>query len=261
MISSFSTPDAPRRLQDVVSAPDYVDRALSAIKDVSTAPDKTTLLELLYTAKAALGAEQAVFVSFIRDDDSRESFRFLVAGEPAWCLAYQEQAWFANDAWLLYAATHSEPISDTGIPYRTKSQREGRAIAAQHGVASAYIVPAPSSGGLSRLGVLALGSGQQGYFDSPAVSILKVLARPLAMELHEWWVRQIRREIIATNRLTADDLALLDRERRGKSTKEIADELGVSEASINNRFQRLNAKFNMPSRKATARLAAEYGLI
>ena len=123
------------------------------------------------------------------------------------------------------------------------------------------MVPAPASGGLSRLGVLLLGSGQQGYFESEAASAIKVLARSLAMELHEWWVRQVRREIINTNRITPEDLQLLALERQGLSTKEIAEELGATASAVDSRFQRLSMKFNMPNRRATARLAAEYGLI
>lgn len=236
-------------------------RAVHTIQQIATAADDSAALELLHQAKDQLGTDQAVFVSFIRDDDSRESFRFFVAADPRWCLAYQERAWFAHDAWLLHAATTSEPATDTAILYRTREQREARALAAEFGVASAYIVPAPASGGLSRLGVLMLGSTQPGFFDDPGKRFVRVLARSLAMELHDWWVRQVRNEILATTRLTETDLQLLLRERQGQLTKEIAHDLGLSEASVNNRFQRLNAKFNTPSRRATARMAAEYGLI
>lgn len=253
--------DGARRLEDVVQSPDFAEKALRLIQRIPSAADDGEMLELLRLAKHALGADVAVFVSFIRDDDSRESFRFIVAADPRWCLVYQSRGWFANDAWLLYAATHSEPTADTNIPLRTKGQHEARQLAADHGAVSAYIVPAPAGGGLSRLGVLVLGSTRRGYFDSPSAASIKILARSLAMEMHEWWVRQVRKEVIATNKVTEDDLRLLQLEREGKSTKEIAEILSVSVSSIDSRFQRLNAKFNMPSRRATARLAAEYGLI
>jgi DNA-binding NarL/FixJ family response regulator len=242
-------------------ATDAPTRAVRLIERIASAADDAAVLDLLHEAATELGADQAVFVSFIRDDDSRESFRFLVAADPAWCLAYQERAWFTNDAWLLHAATTSEPATDAAITYRTKEQREARALAAQFGVTSAYIVPAPASGGLSRLGVLMLGSAQPHFFDGPRAGFIKVLARSLAMELHDWWVRQVRSELIAETRITDTDLQLLQRERQGKLTKEIAHEMGLSEASVNNRFQRLNVKFNAPSRRVAARMAAEYGLI
>jgi DNA-binding CsgD family transcriptional regulator len=261
MISSSSRPDAPRRLQDVTSRPDFAERAVHVCRQIGKAEDDAAVIEILHLAKEALGAEHALFVSYVRDDDSKESFRLLLACDPAWCTAYQQQGWFANDAWLLYAAANSEPVSGSQIPTHTRAQREARTLAAQHGLVSVYVVPAPASGGLSRLGVLVLGSGQEGYFDSDAVDAIKVLARSMSMELHEWWVRQVRREIIKTNRITPDDLQLLALERQGLGTKEIADELGVTASSVDSRFQRLSMKFNMPNRRATARLAAEYGLI
>ncbi|MBW8832754.1 MAG: hypothetical protein JF606_25825 [Burkholderiales bacterium] len=51
------------------------------------------------------------------------------------------------------------------------------------------------------------------------------------------------------------------RERAGMSTKEIAEELGTTVSAVDSRFHRLSTKFNTPNRRATARLAAEYGLI
>ncbi len=261
MISSNSIPDPPRRLQAVVGADGFAARALNVIQQVSGAVDDAAIVELLHRAKDILGAEQAVFASFVRDDDTRESFRFLVACDPVWCLEYQKQSWYSHDPWLLYAETNSEPICASKIPLRTKAQRDARLVAAQHGIASAYIVPAPSGGGLSRLGVLMLGSGHEGYFDSDATASLKVLARSLAMDLHEWWVRKVRNDIIQKHRITPEDLQLLAFERQGLPTKKIADRLNSSASSVDSRFQRLNAKFNMPTRRATARLAAEYGVI
>lgn len=260
-MNSSSSGNQHRSLHEVVGATGFASLALEVIQRAPKAGDAAEMLEILAAANHVFGAEMAVFVSFIRDDESRESFRFLVAGNPAWCIAYQQNGWYANDAWLLYAATNSEPVSDTAIPLRTRWQRAARALATQHGAVSAYVVPAPASGGLSRLGLLVLGSAQSQYFDSPAAGTIKVFARSLAMEIHEWWVRQIRKEIIASNRITDDDLRLLALERRGLRTKQIADELNVSPASVDSRFQRLNAKFNRPNRRATANLAAEYGLI
>lgn len=261
MISSSSIPDAPRRLEEVTQADGFAARALGVIQRVPAATDHAAVVELLHEAKLALGAEHAVFASFVRDDDFKENFRFLVACDAAWCLEYQKHGWYVHDAWLLYAETHSEPACASRIPLLTKGQRDARLLAAQYGIASAYIVPAPSGGGLSRLGVLMLGSGHEGYFESDAIASLKVLARSLAMELHEWWVRAVCREIVDKTRVTPDDLQLLVFERQGLSTKKIAAKLNTSTSSVDSRFQRLNAKFNMPTRRATARLAAEYGLI
>ena len=144
--------ELPGRLQEVTTADGYAARALDVIQRVSSACDDAAVIEVLHQAKQALGVEHAAFVSFIRDDDSKESFRFFLACDPVWCLKYQQQGWYAQDAWLLYAATNSEPICGSKVPLRTKQQRDAQALAAQHGIVSAYIVPAPASGGLSRLG-------------------------------------------------------------------------------------------------------------
>jgi DNA-binding CsgD family transcriptional regulator len=259
---SFSNSIAePRRLQDVVSAPGFAQRALGVIQGVSKATDEPAIVEMLNRAKDVLGAEHAVFASFVRDDDSMESFRFLVASDPLWCLEYQRYGWYSHDPWLLYAETHTEPICASRIPLRTASQRDVVGLAVKYGVSSAYIVPAPSAGGLSRVGVLMLGSGHPGYFEHDAVVPIKVFARSLAMDLHEWCVRRVRHELMEKCRLTPEDLQLLSLERQGLGSKQIADRLNTSPRAVDSRFQRLNAKFNMPTRRATARVAAEYGLI
>lgn len=76
-----------------------------------------------------------------------------------------------------------------------------------------------------------------------------------------WWVRRLRVDIIRHHRLTADELALLQFERAGLGTKEIARQLGTTCGSVDSRFQRLIKKLGLPSRKAAARLASEYDLI
>jgi DNA-binding CsgD family transcriptional regulator len=244
-----------------VSATLDAERAILLIQQIALARDQAAVVELLECTKVALGAEQAFFASFVRDDDDVESFRFMLACDPVWCMTYQKQAWYANDPWLLYAMNSTEPICASTIPLHTKMQRQTQELAAQFGMVSVYIVPAPSSGGVSRLGVLCLGSPRPGHFEAASSGVLKILARSLAMELHEWWVRQVRSEIIASHHVTPDELELLACERRGLSSKQIAELLGLSSSSIDSRFQRLNAKFCTPSRRVAARMAAEYGLI
>ena len=81
------------------------------------------------------------------------------------------------------------------------------------------------------------------------------------MELHEWWLRHLRDELAAATGVTQADVELLSQELLGHSTKTIARTLGLSTGSVDSRFQRLNIKLGVPSRKAAARVAAEYGLI
>ena len=109
--------------------------------------------------------------------------------------------------------------------------------------------------------MLCLGSSRDDYFEGDGFLPLKVAARSLAMELNEWWIARMKRDLYATARITSEDLDLLRYERLGHGTKTIAAALGTSTSSVDSRFQRLNAKLGVPNRKAAATLAAEYGLI
>jgi DNA-binding CsgD family transcriptional regulator len=208
-----------------------------------------------------MGADCAAFGSFIRDDPSHESYRFLLACDPVWCLEYMQRAWYSDDPWLNYALDHSEPARASEIPIQTAQQRAIVDLAEKFGVRSAAIIPAPTGGRVTRIGVLCLGSETAGFFEDEGFAALRILARSLSMELHEWWIAQIKRELIAEKRITSEDLVLLKRERMGHSTKQIAAALGTSASAIDSRFQRINAKLEVPNRKTAANLAAEYGLI
>jgi DNA-binding CsgD family transcriptional regulator len=248
-------------LAELTSRPGYYGDVFEVIGHVPQAQDEAQALSLLRQAADRMGADAAAFGSFIRDDPSHESYRFLLACDPVWCLEYGRTAWYADDPWLNYALCNSEPTRASEIPLETS---EGRAIvdlAIRFGVRSAAIIPAPSCGRVSRIGVLCLGSSNQGFFEGDGFSVLKVIARSLAMELNGWWINWIKRDLMDKARITSDDLALLRLERAGHSTKRIAADLGTSPMSIDSRFQRINAKLGVASRKDAANLAAEYGLI
>ncbi len=250
-----------RSLADRVAQPDYSGNVMTAIHQLAQASDEARAVDVLAAASDQMGTDAAAFVSFVRDDPSHESFRFLLACDPVWCLEYERRAWYSNDPWLQYSLTNSSPARAEDIAAGSAQQRAVVELAAQFGFRSALIVPAPSSGGLSRVGVLCLGSSTPGFFDDDGYLTLKMLARTLAMELHEWWIARIKRELVINARLMEDDLALLAHERLGHSTKHIANALDMSPNAINSRFQRMNAKLGVPNRKAAAQLAAEYGLI
>ena len=208
-----------------------------------------------------MGLDASAFVSFIRDDASHDSFRFLLACDPVWCCEYEQKASYLADPWLTHALSSSEPARGHEIKTHTDKEREVLALAEKYGFRSALVVPAPSSGNLTRVGVLCLGSATTGYFDDEGYPALKLVARGLAMELHAWWMQHIRREMIQEARLTDEDLMLLAHERRGLCTKAMATVLKTSPQSINSRFQRMNARLGVPNRKAAAQMAAEYGLV
>jgi DNA-binding CsgD family transcriptional regulator len=248
-------------LTEVTLAPDFASRVSSVVERVAGAADEHGACELLWAAVRHFGADAAAFASFVRDDDSFESYRFLLACDPRWCDEYLEEAWFASDPWLKHAMDYGTPARGSEVIVATEGQRRAVALAARYGFASSAIIPAPSTGGMSRLGVLCIGSTTPWYFEVEGFARLRVLARSLAMELHEWWMNRIKRELIEESGLSSEDLRLLAYEWHGLSSKEIARQLNTSPQSINSRFQRLLTKLGTPNRKAAARLAAEYGLI
>ena len=248
-------------LDELAREPAYSDSVLEAIRLIAQAADEAQAVNVLAAACRQMGADAAAFVSFVRDDPSHESFRFLLACDPVWCLEYERRAWYADDPWLQYSLSHTEPARGEDIQPGSTQQRHVVELAAQFGFRSALIVPAPSSGALSRIGVLCLGSSVPAFFNDDGYLALKVLARSLAMELHEWWIARIKSELLASARLTDEDLILLMHERLGHSTKFIAAQLDLSPNAINSRFQRMNAKLGVPNRKSAAQLAAEYGVI
>lgn len=248
-------------LQDLVTAVDYDARVNDVAERIAQTTQQAAVLALLRDGAHALGAERAVFVSFVRDDADLSACRFLLACDPAWCQRYIEAGHMAHDPWLAYAAHNSAPIVASTLRIADPEGQRVVALAQGNGFASAVLVPAHSGAGHSRISLLCLGSDQPGYFEAGGFGRMRLSARVLAAELHEWWLSRIRRELLVRARITADDLELLRREYQGLSSKQIAAELDVSPSSINSRFQRMNCKLGVLNRRMAARLALECGLL
>lgn len=251
----------PESLAQRVAAPDYAARATNVALRVAQATEQSTVQALLRQGTDALGAESAVFVSFVRDSSDVSACRFMLACEPEWCRQYLASGLIAHDLWLAYAAHHSEPILATALKATEPAQQQAIDLATQNGFASAVLVPAHSGAGHSRISLLCLGSSQPGFFEGDGFGPFRVSARVLAMELHEWWLARIRRELIVKAHITPSDLILLRHQCQGHSSKRIATELHVSKSSINSRFQRMNTKLGVANRRMAAQLAVECGLI
>lgn len=250
-----------RPLLEIAAAPDYFARVGEVVVKVETARDSDEAVELLECATRLLGADVAVFISFIRDNPDLESFRFLVACDAQWCAEYEQRAWYADDPWLNYARRHSEPTASLDQQPLTPAQQELLAMSGSYGFASTALIPAPSSGGLSRLGVLCVGSRTPGFFEGAGFTAFKIAARPLAAGLHEWWIARLGEQLMADARLAAQDLDLLRFESRGIGSKRISESTGDSISAIDSRFHRVISRMGVSSRAEAARLAAEYGLI
>ncbi len=239
----------------------YGPKVSDLIASIAEQSDEGQVLLILAESVKAMRGESGVFCSFVREDESTESYRFLVACDPVWCSEYQLQNWFAHDPALVYAAARSEPIRLSDLKITTKGQREMWESAAQHGFRSGAVFPAPSGGGVSRMGVLTIGSRDPSYLEGDDFNGARLYGRLLAMELNDWWIRKIREHIIASSNLTPEDIALLTYEKRGMKSKEIAKQLATSASTIDSRFQRLNAKLNAASRSESAKIASENGVI
>jgi DNA-binding CsgD family transcriptional regulator len=240
---------------------DYMARSTAVNRDMQSAREQTRAVEILWEATLRMGAEASVFASFIREGETCRSHRLLLACDPTRFAEYECAHRCEFDPWITYATKYSEPVRNSEVSVLGDAARTAVELTQRFGFRSAVIVPVPSSGGLSRTGVLCLGSSKPGYFDDDGYVTLKVVARGVAMELHEWWMQRLREEMVATSGVTPTDLALLTHEMLGHTTKTIARHLGVSISSVDSRFQRLNIKLGTASRKAAAHLAAEYGLI
>ncbi|MBK6906512.1 MAG: autoinducer binding domain-containing protein [Rhodocyclaceae bacterium] len=116
------------------------------------------VISLFREAVVGLGADAGYFLSCLRDDATRTSFRSFWACDPAWPAEYASQRWFEHDPWLRYASCDAEPTRASYLPCTSPEENAFIRAAAEHGFASALIAPAPSSVGLSRVGVLCLGS-------------------------------------------------------------------------------------------------------
>lgn len=239
----------------------YGEKVSDLIGSIAEQGEEGQVLLILGEAVQAMGGTAAVFCSFVREDESTESYRFLVACDPVWCSEYQTQNWFAHDPALVYGSSRSEPIRLCDLKVTTKGQREMLDSAARHGFRSGAVFPAPSGGGVSRMGVLTIGSKDSGYLEGDDFNSARLYGRLLAMELNDWWIRKIREHLIATSNLTPEDIALLMYEKRGMKSKNIAKELATSPSSIDSRFQRVNAKLNAASRAESAKIASENGVI
>ena len=240
---------------------DYFSRVGEVIREMQQANDQAQAVDLLHDAARRMGAEVAIFASFIRDDDSYRSYRLLLACDPRWFAEYERQGRYDDDPWLAYALKYVIPVRSSQIPVTTDSERAAVELAAKYGFRSAVIVPTPSSGKLSRTGVLCLGSSKPGFFDDEGFVALRMVARAVAMELHDWWIGRMGAELVARAELSEEDLVLLAHERRGLSSKLMARALKVSVSSIDSRFYRMLPRLGVANRRAAARLAAEYGLV
>jgi DNA-binding CsgD family transcriptional regulator len=213
-----------------------------------------------------LGAGSGYYASVVYEGECVVSLRLLLACEPAWGLALERLAGEGNDPWLRRAASTSEPFYASQLLRTTDGEREMPRLAAEHGFRSALVVPVSASGGMprrrvARFGLLVLGSPFEGYFEREDSPSFRILARTLAVELHESYGALLGRERSSADAISQAELDLLQMDRAGLTTKEIARELRTTPHAIDNRFYRLGVKLGVRDRHSALRIAVEFGLI
>jgi hypothetical protein len=241
--------------------PDYGVRTVEILPVIGDAASTESAIGLFREAVTGLGADAGMFTSYMRDDATHSSQRSLLACDPLWASEYARRGWFEHDAWLRHATQDTEPVRSSELKLASANEEAFAATAATFGFTSTLIAPAPSCVGLSRVGVLCLGSERLGFFDDEGYAKARVLARALAMELHRWVLQTLRQELLVKSGLTAADIDLLRHENAGHSSKVIGAALNIEAKTVDCRFQRVNAKLKAPDRRTSARLARLYGLL
>lgn len=248
-------------LAALTRSPDYGARAIDILPVIGDANSSESAVSLFRQAVMNLGADAGVFMSYLRDDATRASYRSLLACDPVWASEYARRGWFEHDPWLRHATHDAEPVRSSELKLASADEEAFAGASAELGFASAVIAPAPSCVGLSRVGVLCLGSQRPGFFDDEGYAKVRVLARALAMELHRWLLHAIRQELLIKSRLTAGDIELLRHEEAGHSSKVIGAALNIEAKTVDCRFQRVSGKLEAPDRRTAMRIARLYGLL
>lgn len=256
---SLNAPAPLRPVVELIQAPGYAAHAVDLIDQVHRAADPFCLVDILHRVTSALGADGGVYVHAIPEDESHSALRVLMAGDSYWGRACVREHALETDPWMLYARDHFVPVLASELPGMPAPW--GAATADHLECPSGLIVPTQSGGGLNRFGVLCLASERRGNFESDGTHVFQLLAHSLSLELHEWWTRQTRTQLLQVAHLSSDDLQLLALERQGMGTKQISRRLGIGVTAIDSRFQRINVKLMSPNRKLSALRAATHGLL
>lgn len=253
--------DDEASLRRITGAEGFAAGVHEVLRQVASVSEPAVAVELLSRGARRLGASAGCFISFVREADTAATCRMLLACDPRWGTDYLVNGWFDTDPWLSHALRSEEPVVASTLPAETPAEKAMVSRAAEHGFKSAVVAPSPSAAGASRVGVLYIGTDRPGFFEGGGFEDVRPLAQALSMELHAWWLRKMRSELIDRIRMSPEEFDLLRREDRGEGSKTIAKALGTQATTIDCRFQRIIAKLGAPNRKEAARIARLYGLL
>ena len=257
---SSSSP-AHASIRERALAADYTAQALAAIAQIAEATEPPALIEKLVNATAAIGASASLYTASVPDGNREQSCLSLFAGHPAYAHAQNELGPLIEHPWFRFARTHLTSGSDRQVRVQEATDAAAVALAREYGFRSCFIVPTPSGQDLDRLGMLCVGSEHPDEFEGPEAGVIRTLARSLAAELHDWLLHYLHEHLVKSAKVEKSDMQLLTLEQRGLKTKEIAMLTGLSQASVDSRFQRINMRLHCSNRKASAMRALAYGLL
>lgn len=89
----------PPHLESLTNSAIYMRRLVQTATEISLVPagDEPTVLALLLRARQELGIDAAYYASCFGDDDSKRSYRTLLAGDPVWESQYVQNGWYIDD--------------------------------------------------------------------------------------------------------------------------------------------------------------------
>jgi DNA-binding CsgD family transcriptional regulator len=228
--------------------PSELQQSQDALNRIKTHESAGQLVGLVKQIIRPYGLGSFVFVSMRRDDETRESYRYLIGCDPVWCQHYRARNWYTNDPFVAHAVSDSTMVLGSAITTGSASQREMLATAAHYGFRSGMVVPA-HGGANARIGVLYLGSALPPEQIESRLWANRFVMRQLAFELYEWWQAKLHAQSVLNQHLDAIDLKLLRDKRDGYTTTQICARYGYSKAMIDTRLRRICEKLAVTNMK------------
>jgi hypothetical protein len=260
MAAGCSLPD-PRPLLAVVCESDYAARVLDISLRMGSAANARETVVLLQEATVTLGAESALFVSYVADGRGGTSCRISAACDPHMPDQLDATNGLVEHPWLRYASGHQDAAIAEKLPLLSTQERSAMETAKDLGFVSTALVPTVGRQIGSRGGLLCLGSARPGYFDDTGFARLQIMARVVAYELNAWWVNVTQAEMRAAADFSAEECVLLAEHLAGRSSKQIAPKVCKSTSAVNSCFQRLAKRLGVDGRRGALEFALYSGAL
>lgn len=196
----------------------------------------------------------------LRRVGGREQYRYLVGCAPQWCYLYDQNKWYAIDPFIDYALHNTSPILASHVPLKTAGQSRMMAAAADYGFRSGIVVPAHSASAIW-VGVLYLGTSGAAEQAERSLAQHRGLMRAFALELLEWWDSKLHGDSVERLDLDELDIDLLRKAEERATAEEAARELGITVSRVNSRYERLNRKLGVSTKREAVEIALALGLI